>query len=143
MTFEELNDSTQWLPTDYINVLGDERNEEIFDTTGSAAEQLFPPFPKFGWHYAPYTKLITKEYRDLLLDVTDPTIVVDPIELDRAARDIVSLAFPFSTMDTLAFGIFKTTLTIHRYAKTLYVGDVLETMQLKIRSGTTMLKKEL
>lgn len=103
MTFEVLDDSTQWQPTDFVNVLGDERNEEIFDTTGSAAEQLFPPFPKFGWHYAPYTRLITKNFRDLLLDVADPNIIVDAIELDLAARDIVTLAFPFSTMDTLAF----------------------------------------
>jgi len=38
-----------------------------------------------------------------LLDVADPNIIVDAIELDLAARDIVTLAFPFSTKDTLAF----------------------------------------
>ena len=103
MTYEVLDDSTQWQPTDFINLVGDARNEEVFDTAGSSVDQLFPPFAKFGWHYAPYTTMITKEYHDLLLDVSDPSVVVDPIELDLAARDIVTLYFPFSKTDTFAF----------------------------------------
>ncbi len=102
MTYEVLDDSTLWQPSDYINLVGDVRNEEVFDTTGSAAGQLFPPFPKFGWHYAPLTTLITKNYRDLLRDISNDEAVEQEV-LDRAARDIVTLYFPFITSDTLPY----------------------------------------
>ena len=103
MTYEVLDDSTSWQDSNFVNLAGDVRNEEVFDTAGSSAEQLFPPFPKFGWHYAPFTRLVTKKYRDLIIDNANPNVIVDQIEIDEAEEDIVTLYFPFSITDTLAF----------------------------------------
>lgn len=100
MTYEELDDSTLWADSNFVNVVLDIRSEEIFDTTGASENQLEPPYPKIGWHYAPTTMMISKTLYDY--QNAEPGEEPAPEDLLDASVDIFSISFPWSTDDTLA-----------------------------------------